>query len=339
MGSVLDIIIFIIILGIIILVHEVGHLLFAKLFGVYCHEFSIGMGPLIYSKKFGETKYSLRAIPIGGYVAMAGEDDDEEGIPDDRKLNHKPKYQYILILFAGAFFNFILGFILLLGLGFSNGVPKDGSQVNIVNDSNIDTVAMYDTVNIVEINGTLVGDYDDISREILAAKSAGNIEVIFEDEGVEKSYVNSNIDSEFTLGVQPLMTKNFAAVISETGNRFVDVSTAVGKSFGRLITKFTSTVNQVSGPVGIYQVVSESREIGFASLVLVTAFLSINIGILNLIPIPALDGSKILIAICEKITGKNLPIRIQYIVSATGLLILLGFTVFITVKDIIRLGG
>lgn len=127
--SILGIIAFIVLLSVIIVVHELGHMLVAKHFGVYCHEFSLGMGPVLYQKKGKETTYSIRAIPFGGYVLMAGEEDgsqDDETewlkeVPENRKLTSKPTYQKVLVMLAGVIMNFLLAWVIFIGISLANG--------------------------------------------------------------------------------------------------------------------------------------------------------------------------------------------------------------------------
>ncbi len=339
MASILTILALIIMLGVCILIHELGHLLFAKKYGVLCHEFAIGMGPKLFSKKFGETEYSIRALPIGGFVSMAGEGTDDDNVPADRKLNNKPKLQYAMILFAGALFNFILGVVLLFSIFMINGVSTNSNQIDVVDNSIAAEIGVADGSKIVAVNGESIESYSEFSSVWGEGLEAGSVAITFDSNGELIEYESNDVDTDFRIGVMPEFTRNFVTIAKETGKTFYEFSTLVVKSFISIFTDFSETVDNVSGPVGMYTVVETGMSAGFITMMLITAFLTINLGILNLMPFPALDGSKILIAIGEKIVGKDVPLKVQYIISAVGLIVLMSFMLYITILDIGKIGG
>ena len=163
----LNLIYFIIILGIIVLVHEFGHFMFAKMFGIYVYEFAIGMGPKLFHFKKGETEYTIRAIPIGGFCSLAGEDidgDDEKDIPKDRRLQSKPVWQRFLVMFFGAGNNFILAFILLFTIALGWGaVTSDPVITQLVEGNPAEKAGLQVGDRIVEINGNKIKSSDDVS--------------------------------------------------------------------------------------------------------------------------------------------------------------------------------
>ena len=349
MSFIINILLFVLILGSIVLVHEFGHFIFAKLAGVYVYEFSIGMGPVLWKKQGKETEYSIRAIPIGGFCAMAGEDveaDDENKIPKGKRLQDKTAWQRFLIMFFGAGNNFIYAIILLFLVGvIFGGTTMNPVLTGITEGSAAEKAGLEVGDTIIEINDHKISTSDDISLYLAVADPSEKSEfVVIKDDGTEVTYnikpKKTEVDGEtsYVYGIEIKQEKThgfFAAmeyVVKKTGSMFKQMAVTVAYLFtGGL------KLNQLSGPVGIYSVVGETSKAGLASLMYLTAFLSINVGFINLLPIPAFDGCHILFIIIEKIKGSPVSPELQNKLSTIGLALLMLLMLVVTINDIIKL--
>lgn len=340
---------FILILGIIILVHEFGHFIFSKWFKVYVYEFSIGMGPKIFSKKDKkkETEYNIRAIPIGGFVSLAGEEvDDDTKIPKDRKLYSKTFIQRFLIMIAGAMNNFILCFVALLISAFIYGSI---SQKPIISEVSKDypayTAGIKANDTILKINNEKVSSWSEVQLVIQTTKDK-EIEIELKDEFdniktvkvTPKKVENEDGTTSYMLGVgmNRKVEKGFVPSVKYA----VDTTSSLFKLMFRTLKElFTGNVKvkELSGPVGIYTVVGEQAKRGFESVLYLIAFLSINVGVINLLPFPAFDGGRVLFLIIEKITKKAVPTKVENMINNIGFLILMLLMLYVTFNDIVRL--
>ena len=340
---------FILILGAIILVHEFGHFIFSKLFGVYVYEFSIGMGPKIFhfKKKDGETEYCIRLIPIGGFVSLAGEDaDDNSKIADNRKLYAKPVWQRFIIMIAGATFNFIFAFVLLFVMALIYGSVSTKPILAIVNpDYPAYEAGIEAGDKIISIDGQKVSSWSEVQLYIMTSEGK-QMEMILEDsDGSEKEVkVTPNVvDNEdgsktYVVGINLDNT-----VRRGIGNSFsYACETTLGLYKLMLVTikeLFTGgvSVRDLSGPVGIYTVVDSQAEQGFQSIMYLTAYLSMNIGVINLIPFPAFDGGRVLFLLIEKIRKKPIKAKTEAMVNSIGFGLLMLLMIYVTFNDILRL--
>lgn len=345
----LTLIIFLIILGSIVFFHELGHFIFAKKAGIYVYEFSLGFGPKIFSfkRKNDETEYMIKAIPLGGYVAMAGEEDLEEDeklkIPEDRKLYNKTWIQRLLVMIAGVMNNFILGFLLLFIIGLVNGAVFNTNEVdNIMKDYPLYNEGVRDGDKIIEINGSKVKNYDDIQTELAIAGEKAKISLKIETKnGKEKEisikpkYNKKDKNYYYGISVKSVEEKGVVAALKYAGYKFASIYKSM-----LLVIKclFTGEVglNSLSGPVGIYSVVGTARS-SLMTLLYLTAYLSINVGFINLIPFPAFDGGRVLFLIIEKIKGSKINPKIENTINAVGFILLMILMVVITVKDVLNL--
>lgn len=339
---------FVIILGVTIMIHEFGHFLFAKKAGVYIYEFSIGMGPQIFKfhRKNDETVYSIRLFPIGGFVSMAGEDLEENSqIPKDKQLINKSWIQRFTTLIAGVAFNFLLAIVLLFIVGLSSGVPSTkpivgsidknyalsntnmeiGDQITKVNNkkvSNIDMLSLLLQVN----NGKTIN--------IEVKHSNGKYEVI---EATPTKVSEKGIDS-YVYGFQLNVTYSHS-IIDAIKYSFEKTGSLVNQMvhiIGYLVTGKLS-LKSLSGPVGIYQVVGQASRAGIVTALYLIAYLCINVGFLNLIPIPAFDGGRIFFLIIEKIKGSKVNPKFENTVHNIGFAFLMILMILVTYNDIIRL--
>ena len=347
----LTIIYFALILGIIVFVHEFGHFFFAKLFGIYVYEFSLGMGPKIFQKKDkkGETAYSLRAIPIGGYCSLAGEGSDEDKkLPKDRLLQSKPVWQRFLVMFFGAGNNFILALIVLFMVGLLYGCPID--KPPIVKEVTLDSPAYVSGLmagdTIKYINGSKINSYEDLQIELLMSK--GETEIVVSRDGIDKTIKVTPLTEEerkeqkkdysygFSFKEEVEYEHGFFNSIKYSFRRFGALIRQMIITFKGLFTGGIS-VKELSGPVGIFSAVDQTKSNGFSSVLSLLALLSLNVGVVNLIPFPAFDGGRILFLIIEKIKGKPVKAETENLIHTIGVFLLLALIVFVTINDIIRL--
>ncbi len=361
MQNIINILVFLLILGSIIIIHELGHFLAAKFFGVYCAQFSMGFGPKIWSKKGKETEYEIRAIPFGGFVAMAGEEDQLENeelkdIPLERTLKGKKTYQKVIIFFAGVFMNFVLAFVVLFGVYVTSGqIGVNEAQIGKIEQGSpaqIYGMCEGDVIRQMTIQETnaqiLVSDFKDISltkEKVKTDRQEITIVMNFERDGqpqeLEMKVSYNEGEGRYILGVlQATRDMSIAEAFQYTFVSFGQMSTAIFSALAQLVTKFSETVTQLSGPAGIYQITAEVTQAGQVQYIFnLLAMLSINVGIFNLLPIPGLDGCQILFALVEKAVGRELPQKLKLTLQMIGLGLVLLLMVFVTYQDIMRMLG
>ena len=308
---------FILILGLTVFIHELGHFIFAKKNGVYCYEFSLGMGPKLFSfrRKNDETEYSLRLLPIGGYVQMAGEEiEEDKDLPKERQMQSKTIWQRFTIVVAGAINNFILGLILLFLMGLFYGSPETKPYID-----NVDTKYNAYKVNIREgdvikkMNGKRVSTIDDVMLEFQLIKQGRSVKFTLEDKNGKEKNVSvkpTKVKNEdgtesyiYGLGFSTKTNKGLINSIKYSLSKFGSIYRSMLNVIGNLFTGNLG-INSLYGPVGIYNVVGEQSKQGFQNVIYLAAYISINVGFVNLIPFPAFDGGRALFLIIEKIRKK-----------------------------------
>ncbi len=350
-STLLNLLLFIFILGLLIFVHELGHFLTAKKSGVYIYEFSIGMGPEIKSIKGKDgILYSIRALPIGGFVQMAGEiyeDDDTKKIPKEQFMCNRPWYQRLIILVAGVFNNFLLAIILLFAMALIWGAPSLKPVVYDVTDGYPAKEAGIKAGDVIKsINGSKVKTLDKTQLLLLLKTKDDKYQITVEHknaqtatyEVVPKKEKNDDGDEVKVFGIQTKtnITKGFGSSVKYAFTKFGSV---VEQMWLTIVNLFTGkiSISAMSGPVGIYSVVGETRSAGVESVIYLIAYLSINLGIMNILPIPALDGGHLLFLIIEKIRGKKIDEKIEGITTTIFFALLLLLMLYITIHDVIRL--
>lgn len=355
MQTIINIIVFFLILGAIVLIHELGHFLAAKLFGVYCAEFSIGMGPKLFSKKKGETEYQIRALPIGGYVAMAGEADQEDNeimkdVPYERTLKGIKTWKKCVIMLAGVFMNFVLALVLLIGIYSFVEVQTNTSEIGSVvknKGAALAGIEAGDVINKITINNEehIIASFSDIQEVLNNENLQLDTDTVTMKVGLtrNKHYLEKKVTAKYNnetksyvMGITAATKQlTFAEAIRQGINQFIEYALLIFTTLGKLITDMTHTVSQLSGPVGIYTVTAQVTQTGSISTLLsLTALLSTNIGMFNLLPIPGLDGSQVLFALIEKVIRREIPTRIKYALQMAGLILVFGLMIFVTVNDI-----
>ena len=352
----LYIILAILIFGVLIGLHEFGHFAVAKACGVRVNEFSIGMGPLLLQRTKGETDYSLRLLPIGGYCAMEGEDEDSS---DERALNRQPLWKQFLIFVAGAAMNFLTGLLILLCLyagasafytneivALNDGFPSEGADGIMVGDE------------IYAINGERIYLRSDIPT-VLQYKSRGETMEMVVLRGGEKltrtlhmtDYTNDDGTTYRAYGFSygGIVEATPLLKLKYTWYNAIDYVRLVRLSLQMLITG-AAGVKDLSGPVGIVSTISEmgqetEAEAGFAAalenVLFFGALIAVNLAVMNLLPLPALDGGKVLIlllnAVAMLLVKRKIPQKFETAVNAAGFVLLMGLMLFVTFNDVVKL--
>ncbi|MBQ8583772.1 MAG: site-2 protease family protein [Clostridia bacterium] len=333
----------ILVFGILIFIHEFGHYIFARIFNVTITEFSIGMGPKLvwYDSKKTGIRYALSMIPFGGYVAMVGEDGESD---DPNSFDKKPAWQRFIITVAGATVNIVAGLICIVIL--SCMVNIGGTTVAKFVDTGLGTTTegtLLEGDTVIEVDGKRVRIADELSYEIMRRGNEPIDITVIRDgkEIVLPDVVFPTEESEGQVfGVMDFQVwaseKTFGSVLSYSMSKSWLIIRMVWESLFDLITG-RYTIAAVSGPVGISGAIGDAAKLGFTSLLYITGLISINLGVMNLLPIPALDGGRLVCILFEMITRKRIPKNIEASVNGIGLLLLLGFSVFIMIKDIVGL--
>lgn len=343
-------ILLILILGVIILVHEFGHFITAKKSGVHIYEFSIGMGPILKTFK-GKDKidYNIRAFPIGGFVSMAGEvyeDDDSKKIKKEDFMCNKKWWQRVIILGAGVFNNFVLAILVLFVMALIWGAQGMKPIIGeVVAEYPVSEAGIVAGDKILAVNGHKVSSWDQ-AQIYLVMKSDNdiyNFKIEHKDGKVEEykisPKVTKNEDGEetraFGFKIQQTEERGFIASIKYA---FAKFGSLISTMFITVVNLFTGkiAVSALSGPVGIYQVVGQSLSAGINQIVYLIAFLSINVGLINILPIPAFDGGRILFLIIEKIKGSPVNQKFENWCHTIFFILLMILMIYITIFDIIR---
>ena len=355
MNVLMTILLTVILFAVITLPHELGHFMFAKLFGVRVEEFSFGMGPLLWQRQKGETAFSVRLLPIGGYCMMQGEDeeDDEEEYEEEtedsvkepldpsRSFVHKKPYQKIIVLLAGSMMNFLVTILLMTGIFFTLGVPSLVLD-EVTQGSPAYEAGLESGDRIESVNGERVSSWSEFSEISGAWTDGTEVTLGVERDGEVLSFVMSPEEDEasgrFVIGITASTEHNlFRAAVY--GTRTVwEMNKIMIRSLGELVTGNLG-MDDVTGPVGMVQMVSQTAETGILNFLYLTAIISLNLGIMNLIPFPALDGGRILMVILRKFTGERITDHMEAILHLAGMALLLFLALMIAGNDIMRIFG
>ena len=318
-------------LGFLIFIHEGGHFLAAKLFKVKVENFSIGFGPKIFTKKGKETEYSISAIPFGGYIKMAGEfeKNDEPGSFNNAKVLHR-----ILIVAAGPMINIIFGILVFFILSVFSGYNLSTTVSEIIPNANPTGIEIGD--KILEINGEKIRIKSDITDAV--NKSNGEkIKVLVNRNGenIELEVMPTEYNGMYILGIQvALASENFKERIYYGFWETVDFSLSIGESLKMLFTGNIG-IEQMTGPIGISNIVAQTS--GIYDFIYLLSLISLSLGVTNLLPIPALDGGRIVLLILEGIRGKALKEEIELGIQSLGFAVLILFSLYVSYNDILRI--
>ena len=348
----LNVLYLILILGVLVFVHEFGHFIAAKKIGVYVSEFAVGMGPKIFSfkrKKHNDpTEYSLRLLPIGGFCAMAGEvDEDYKDVKKEQFLCNRKKWERFIILIAGVTMNIITAFIILFVQALIYGSSNQKAVVGYAPEGYpISEAGIEVGDKVIALNGYKVNTWDKMTLVLnLKNKNESYEFKVQKKDGTVKTYnvtpkVETNEDGEeikvFGIGTDSKIHRGF---ISSLKYAFIKLGSIVSSMYLIIVSLFTGKLGlgNLSGPVGMYTIVGESAKVGFQSIMYLTAYLSINLAVINALPFPAFDGGRILFVIIEAINGKKVNPKLEGIMHTIGFILLMLLMIYITIQDIIKL--
>lgn len=370
-----DLVVLFLILSILIFVHEFGHFIMGKAFGVYIYEFALGMGPKVmgFKRKNDPTEYNLRALPIGGFCQMAGEEgEDDKNLRKDQFMCNKSKLQRTLILVAGVVMNFITAIVLLFFISLIWGNTEQSSVIGQVEENspaaeagivsgdrvtglNGYNVSTWDELTIVTNLKNESGEYTyeiehkDGSKESITLTPAEYIVVgndtyrITEDNTREEILEELDLESDevevrslIGISADSTVKHGFLNAIDYAFTKFKSIISTMFLIIGSLFTGKLG-LEALSGPVGMYSIIDEVAALGVANIIYLAAYLSINLGVINILPFPAFDGGRVLFVIIEAITRKKVNPVVEGWFHTIGFILLMILMLYITFQDVLRL--
>ena len=323
----------ILIFCLLIFIHELGHFVSAKAVGIKVNEFALGMGPLLFHFQKGETEYSLRALPIGGYCKMEGEDEESE---DASAFNNKPFWAKAIVVVAGSLMNLVLAIVILSIIILYIGMPTNVVG-QLTGDLPAKAAGLQEGDKIVQIDQTKINEWEDIINTINESKG-DSLTVIVERDGQELSFltgVAKSEDGRRIIGIMPAYSKNPGRALIEGTKGTFEMGVKMVEVIGQLVTGEMST-KALTGPVGIVYMVGDTVKLGILYVANLTALISLNLAIVNMLPFPALDGGRLLFMIIRKFTGKAISDETEGKIHFIGLMLLFGLMIYITYQDIGR---
>ena len=349
----------------VIAIHEFGHFAVAKLCGIRVNEFSIGMGPALWKTVRKGTQYTLRALPVGGYVALEGEDSPEsqqaEADRDRREeaapapvppeegigipLNEAPVWQRMLVMAAGAFMNFVLGFVVLVFLIAAQNEPITSKTIYAIQDGALcGQTGLQAGDKVLAVNGRRCFVANDILYELVRTRSySADFTVLRDGQKVQlpgvqfDTWQDEQGETHMSIGFSVYgLEKTPGNVLREAGNSVLYYGRIVFTSLVDLV-RGRESINNLSGPVGIVSAIGQAASYGWQDLLELLALITVNLGILNLLPFPALDGGKVVFLVIEGVTGHAVPEKLQSVLTLATFGLLFGLMLFATYNDILRL--
>ena len=338
------------VLGFLIFFHEMGHFLAAILQGIYVDGFSIGFGPSLIQKKYKDITYSFRAFPLGGFVSFPDEELNNIDPKDPNLLKNRPIIQRVIVISAGVFANLLLAYTILIVNVTTVGIPYDPEPGILVLATQPEKSAMKAGLEpgdkILKIDGNLLGVGDQaISSLVKRIQSSPDeqISISIEREGSfqDLKLTPQDIDGKGTIGAQlqpnvkkeTIKTKNINQLFRYTNNEFSSLLIKTIQGYKGLITNFSSTAQQLSGPVKIVEIGAQLSEQGGTGILLFAALISINLAVLNSLPLPLLDGGQLVFTLIEGLRGKPVPVKIQIAVTQSSFFLLVGLSVLLIIRD------
>jgi len=325
---------------VLIITHELGHFVVAKMSGIYVYSFNLGMGPKLFSFTKGETEYTIRLLPLGGSVMMMGEDDDTCD-DDPRSFNRQAVWKRICTIAAGPLMNFVTAIVLFIIVFMMLGTASDANIIGgVIEGSAAQAAGLQAGDQILYIGDYLIEKWNDISPAIAAAGAGNPLDIVFLRDGVQQQLTLQpyfdELSGNWMIGIQSSVARQSLSTAIKLGFMQTYLFTKeIIVTLGAMILGKTAV--ELSGPVGIVTVIGEASTYGLMNVLLLTAYLSVNLGLLNLLPIPALDGSRIVFLAIEGLRGKPFDREKEGMVHAIGLMLLLGLMVLVTYQDIARL--
>ena len=362
----------------VIAIHEFGHFTVAKLCGIQVNEFSIGMGPVLWKKNHKGTQYSLRALPVGGFVALEGEESPEsqqaEAARDAREdnfssskhelnilstesdgevqekpagipLNEAPVWQRVLVMVAGAVMNFVLGFVVLVILITAQNEPITSKTIYAIQDGALcGQTGLQAGDKVLAVNGRRCFVANDILYELVRTQSySADFTVLRDGQKVQlpgvqfDTWQDEKGETHMSIGFSVYgLEKTPGNVLREAGNSVLYYGRIVFTSLVDLV-RGRESINNLSGPVGIVSAIGQAASYGWQDLLELLALITVNLGILNLLPFPALDGGKVVFLVIEGVTGHAVPEKLQSVLTLATFGLLFGLMLFATYNDILRL--
>ena len=371
--TMLTTLIFLLVLAVLIFVHELGHFLVARWCGIRVDAFKIGFGPKVFSWKRGETEYGLNLIPFGGYVKIFGENPDAEnttGADASRSMLNKPRWKQVAVLIAGVTFNFIFAWMLYV-LIFTSGVTATTTgfekYANDFTDTHVmityvapaspaeksgikvgDTIVAIGSEKAVLSTSTMLGLSTKTVHDTIVAEGSSTMRFEYSRQGqvntVSITPVQGIVDGSYAIGIGMDTVGNirlpfFTAVwegLHYTGNMIVQTVSGL-YDFVAQIFHGKPDFSQISGPIGIAGIVGDAAKLGFTYLLMITALISINLGVVNLIPFPALDGGRVLFVIIEALIRRRISPRFVNAINLIGFVLLMILMVTVSAREIIKL--
>ena len=349
----------------VIAIHEFGHFTVAKLCGIQVNEFSIGMGPVLWKKNHKGTQYSLRALPVGGFVALEGEESPESqqaetahtvqeqpapetetsvqptGVP----LNEAPVWQRALVMVAGAVMNFVLGFVVLVLLIAAQNEPITSKTIYAIQDGALcGQTGLQAGDKVLAVNGRRCFVANDILYELVRTRSySADFTVLRDGQKVQlpgvqfDTWQDEQGETHMSIGFSVYgLEKTPGNVLREASNSVLYYGRIVFTSLIDLL-RGRESINNLSGPVGIVSAIGQAASYGWQDLLELLALITVNLGILNLLPFPALDGGKVVFLVIEGVTGHAVPEKLQSVLTLATFGLLFGLMLFATYNDILRL--
>lgn len=338
MSIVITVLLTILMFGLIIFAHESGHLLTAKKCGIYVEEFAVGMGPKLFSFKKGETQYSLRLLPIGGYCKMPGEDGESE-YPNGFDKKSVPKR--MLVVAGGALFNFIFAIIIFIIAYMALGAPATTPIIKDVTSDGPAAVAGIEAGDVItEIDGAPVDTWND-AVGIIQTSVGEELTIAVDRDGESYTYNVTPIESENNTGIIGILRGtehlNLFEAISKGFTQTYELTKMIIVTLFQMVTGQTAV--ELAGPVGVGQMVGQVADYGFFNFLIFVAAISVNLGVVNLLPLPALDGSRLVFLAIEGLRGRPVSVQVEGAIHFVGFMLLMGLMVVITFFDINRLFG
>ena len=316
--------------------HELGHYIAAKRLGVKVNEFAFGMGPVIWKKQKGETLHSIRLFPIGGFCSMEGEDEDSD---EPRAFNNKKPWQKIIILAAGSFMNVLCAILIMsivVGvLGFTTTTIDTVSE-----GSPAETAGIMAGDEITAIDGQPIEAWTDVSAAIASAEGGQIIMTVQRDGRTLEAAVTpeQTQDGAYLIGITSRVSHNPFRAVAEGAKSTWNTTVSMFQTLSQLLTGQLGA-DSLSGPVGMVQMVSQTTQYGWWYYGFLTALICINLAIINMLPLPALDGGRIIFVIISMITGRPVSQKVEGTVHFVGIMLLFGLMAYVTFNDITRIFG
>ncbi|MCE5197047.1 MAG: RIP metalloprotease RseP [Negativicutes bacterium] len=340
-GLFVSIIVAILGFGLLVVIHESGHFLTARCFGIQADEFAVGMGPRIASVKRGKTRYALRAIPVGAFVMFADPEDDEEATAVNNDYLNAAAYKRGFISLAGPLFNFIFAALIFTLIAFFSGVASNQPVIAaLLPGGAAEAAGMQIGDRLLSVDGKEVKLWSDVTA-LISPSGDKSILVEIERDG-ERLQFNLkpvlNSEGRGVIGISSglekfAVWKSLQAGVTSTLTFITETLAAFTQIFSR------DGLNSLVGPIGIVSVTGQVAQTGFTNLVWFLAYLSINLGIVNLLPLPALDGGKTMIVLLEMIRGKKISAKLESRISIVGFVLIFSLIIFVSFRDIINLRG